>query len=164
MKRRSSTSARRELRLKYFADRNLGLEFVEILQHGGLDVEAHDDHFPQRTDDEDWINLCAKKGWVAFSTDKSIARNYPEIRAVMTQGVEMFVPEGTKKLPSEFAHLILRTQGRIHNHIRKKRKWNQEPFISKIGYDLRDKTKPGRVFSWMTLENWKEKTNKRRGK
>jgi hypothetical protein len=60
-------------RITLFVDRNFGrITVVNALRDTGVRVEAHDDHFPQRTPDETWIELVGVQGWVAITGDLGI--------------------------------------------------------------------------------------------
>ena len=39
----------------FFADRDLGSSFPQILSDAGIHVERHDDHFPNNTPDDIWL-------------------------------------------------------------------------------------------------------------
>jgi len=47
----------------YFTDRDLGLQFPEILQDAGLAVERRGDHFPADASDEQWLAFVGAKRW-----------------------------------------------------------------------------------------------------
>jgi hypothetical protein len=58
--------------LTFFADRDLGRQFVELVRQGGVQIERHDDHFQPSTPDEDWLSVVAQRGWIAVTRDGRI--------------------------------------------------------------------------------------------
>src|SRR5450759_2866678 len=58
--------------LTFFADRDLGRQFVELVRQGGVQIERHDDHFQSSTPDEDWLSVVAQRGWIAVTRDGRI--------------------------------------------------------------------------------------------
>jgi uncharacterized protein with PIN domain len=59
--------------LIFFVDRSLGQKVIaEKLRQSGVNVEIHDDHFPQDAPDEHWIAEVGEKGWVVLTKDDRI--------------------------------------------------------------------------------------------
>ena len=59
--------------MTFFTDRDLGSRFPQILSDAGLEVEKHDDHFPDRkTPDAAWLSEVGRNGWFALSRDQLI--------------------------------------------------------------------------------------------
>lgn len=62
--------------LVLFVDRALGAEDVPTaLREAGATVEVMDDHFPDVSDDSEWIVAVTQRGWVILTKDKRIRRN-----------------------------------------------------------------------------------------
>lgn len=53
-------------------------------------VIAHDDLFPQDTDDEVWLREAGRLGWVVLMKDDRIRYRPGEQRAVIEEGVSCF--------------------------------------------------------------------------
>jgi hypothetical protein len=51
----------------YFTDRDLGKKFPAILAGAGLTIETHNDLFPPRGSDEQWLEYCGKNARVAIT-------------------------------------------------------------------------------------------------
>lgn len=84
---------RRERRLTFFVDRNLGgKKIVHRLKGAGLNVRAHDEFFDQDTDDPTWIKHAAKQGWIILSADRHIRLNRVELEAIATAKASVFMP------------------------------------------------------------------------
>ncbi len=96
----------------FFCDRNLGRHFPQILRADGFDVVRHDDLFDQSTEDTDWIESVARRGWVALSHDSQIRYKQNERDAVIEHGLRLFIVHG--KVPhAELAHNVVRTRKKI---------------------------------------------------
>src|SRR5712691_7786031 len=78
----------------FFADRDLGPRFVEILRTGGVLVEAHDDHFPPETSDEDWLADVAGRGWVILTHDVKIRYTSRAKEAILGARARVIVVKG----------------------------------------------------------------------
>lgn len=75
----------------FFLDRSSGKgSLVEGLKQLGLNIEAHDDHFPQNTPDYEWIGKCGEMNWIIISSDKRIKKNPIEREASIRAGVATF--------------------------------------------------------------------------
>ena len=75
----------------FFVDRALGGKVVaEALRTAGEQTEAHDDLFPQDTDDVDYLGPVGQQGWVLLTKDKNIRRNELERAALIASGVACF--------------------------------------------------------------------------
>jgi hypothetical protein len=83
LKRRSATSsAQQRETLVFFIDHSLGTRAVaNALREAGARVEVLEDHFPQDTDDEVWIQV-ARRGWVILTKDVAIRKRSLELAAV----------------------------------------------------------------------------------
>ena len=78
--------------LVLYLDRNLGGRIVAgVLGEAGIPFERHADHLPHDAPDEDWIELCARNGWLGVTLDKQIRYRAPEIGAVRAHRARVVV-------------------------------------------------------------------------
>jgi len=71
------------LSVVFFADRDLGNRFPDILSSAGLRVERHRDHFRPASTDEEWLAAVGARGWVAVTHDSRIRYKPNELQAVV---------------------------------------------------------------------------------
>jgi hypothetical protein len=64
-------------------------------------VHAHDDLFPQDTDDEVWLREAARKGWIVLTRDDRIRYRPGEQQAIIEAGVACFCLNPTKSMTAE---------------------------------------------------------------
>jgi PIN like domain len=76
--------------ITFFVDRSSGKQFAEGLKELGLNIEKHDDHFPQNTLDIEWLEKCGENNWVVISSDKAIKKNFLEKQALMQSKLASF--------------------------------------------------------------------------
>ena len=118
MTRRSATSSRsaEQPEVVLFVDRSLGRHrVVDALRDAGMRVEAHDDHFPQDTFDQEWIPEVTRRGWVILTKDARISRRALELAAVRETGARVFVLTRQRMTGDEMAELFVRWKTRIVN-------------------------------------------------
>jgi hypothetical protein len=111
----------------YFADRDLGKAFPDILRSNGLIVERHDDHFPPNASDEAWLEVVGERGWIALTHNLRIRYTPNERDAVMQHRVALLVIMGKAPL-SELAKSFVATLPRIERFL----VGRKPPFIAKI--------------------------------
>lgn len=111
----------------FFTDRNLGKHFPRILREAGLTVERHDDHFTERTQDEEWLAEVGRKGWIAITHDKQIRYKANEREAVMLHKVALLVVIGDLPFP-RIADSFVATIRPIERFLTK----HSPPFIAKV--------------------------------
>ena len=58
----------------FFADRDLGSLFPQILSDAGIHVERHDDHFPNNTPDDIWLQATDAGCHSVWTTASSLPR------------------------------------------------------------------------------------------
>ncbi|MEX0984784.1 MAG: hypothetical protein WD096_07010 [Actinomycetota bacterium] len=76
---------------EFFCDRSLGGKVVPAaLRAVHPHVIAHDDVFPQDTDDEVWLRSAGKNGWIVLMRDDRIRYRPGEQAAVLASGVRCF--------------------------------------------------------------------------
>jgi len=135
----------------FFADRDLGKQFPQILKDAGIRVKKHGDHFADDAKDEEWLKKIGEMGWFALTHDQRIRYKPNEITAVKKFGVGLFVLVG--KAPFiELAYNFINTLLRIEKFIDK----NSRPFIAEI-YRPAQKTieqkrkKSGSIQMWVSF-------------
>ncbi len=117
----------------FFVDRNLGRAFPEHLRENNINIIIHDDHFPQTTNDEEWLAECGQNNWFVISLDKRIRYNPTEKAALEHYEVGLFVMVG-KNIPIPgLAEIFVATYPKILRFIEN----NSRPFVAKI---YRDRT------------------------
>jgi hypothetical protein len=116
----------------FFIDRSLGKRSVaEPLREAGLQVEVHDDHFPQDAPDEVWLTEVGRRRWYVLTRDERIRYRRLEADAVRNARVGMFVVVSKNLTGPHTAQIIVNALGRIQRFISSHRR----PFIAKIYRD-----------------------------
>jgi hypothetical protein len=145
-KTRSGSSAPPEP--TFFVDRDLGRRFVEILRAGGFAVEAHHDHFEDRTPDEVWLREVARRGWVALTHDAKI-RYTSRIREVILEvGVRVIVLRGKAPAPV-LADAFVRSRAVVRRFLQR----HPQAAMAKFSASPRGADRPGRLEVWLTSES-----------
>lgn len=111
----------------FFTDRDLGLKFPSILREAGVLVERHADHFAPTAGDEEWLELTAKKKWVAITHDSRIRYKPNELAAVIAHKAALLVVVGAAPFP-ELAHNFVATLPRVFAFVA----GHERPFIAKV--------------------------------
>jgi hypothetical protein len=97
-----------------YLDRNLGNRIVAgALGAAGIPCERHDDHLPPDAPDEDWIALCAERGWLAVTKDRNIRYRAPEIGAIVEHGACVFVVRAKGATGTRIGELLVATYPRM---------------------------------------------------
>jgi hypothetical protein len=133
----------------YFTDRDLGLQFPNILEKSGLAVERHRDHFPADAPDEAWLAFVGRKRWVALTHNSRIRYTPNEKQAVITHRVRLLVLIGQAPYP-ELAHSFVVTRARIEAFLEK----HEAPLIAKVyrtspAESARNRSAAGRIELWL---------------
>lgn len=145
--------------MTFFTDRDLGSRFPQILSDAGLQVEKHDDHFPERkTPDASWLSEVGRNGWFALSRDKRIRYRPNEQEASMRAGVGLFVIVGQashQKLAEHFVACLPKITRFLRKH--------HPLFIAKIympspSQKHQNRPKTGRVEMWLSHQEWSNRT------
>jgi hypothetical protein len=88
--------------LELFCDRSLGrIKVPTALRLVHPTVIAHDDVFPQDTDDEVWLREAGRRGWVVLMRDDRIRYRPAEQAAVIAAGVRCFCLHPSKNMMGE---------------------------------------------------------------
>jgi predicted nuclease of predicted toxin-antitoxin system len=91
----------------FYVDRCLGKAVVTALRAAGANVQAHDDHFAQGAQDEDWIPHVAARGWVILTKDKNIRRRPAEREALLTANARIFTLSSGNMRGADMAALLV---------------------------------------------------------
>jgi predicted nuclease of predicted toxin-antitoxin system len=116
--------------LTFFLDRQLGrYKMADVLRNAGLNVEIHDDHFPQNATDPEWLTAAGKKNWIVVTRDERIRYRVAERQAIRRAKVRAFVLAAQGDLRAEMlAEIFLKALPKIRRTLK-----NQKPpFIAKI--------------------------------
>ena len=85
-----------------FVDRSLGRRKIpDRLRQVHASVIAHDDVFPQDTDDEVWLSEAGRQRWIVLTKDERIGRKPGEQVAIVRSGARCFVLHPTKGMTAE---------------------------------------------------------------
>jgi predicted nuclease of predicted toxin-antitoxin system len=115
--------------LVFFVDRSLGQKVIaEKLRQNGVDVEIHDDHFPQNALDEDWLSEVGQRGWVVLTKDDRIRYRPAELAAYRQNKVRVFVLGSGEMKAQEMADAFVKAPPKIFRFTRK----NSAPFFARI--------------------------------
>lgn len=95
-------------RYVFFTDRCSDGPIYRALVDGGLAVERHDDHFnPARiVEDHEWIELCARNGWVGVSSDKRMRYNRLAKEAIVEFNARILVNVGDADHPTKGQNFV----------------------------------------------------------
>jgi len=103
-----------------------------ILRAAGLNVEVHDDHFPQNVKDPEWLTAAGKNKWVVVTRDERIRYRAAEQQAIRRAKVRAFVLVVRGDLRVEaLAELFLKALPKIRAMTGKQK----PPFIAKVWRD-----------------------------
>ncbi len=85
--------------LTFYFDRNFGKRFPEALAHmkPPFKVEWHHNktnNFPQNMQDDRWLEICGRNGWIAFSHDQKFHAVAVEAMAIKQHNVGCFYLPG----------------------------------------------------------------------
>lgn len=131
-RKRSGANSRQLSAVVFFVDRSLGRHTVsQALKAAGVQVEIHDDHFPQGTPDAEWLAEVGKRGWAVLTGDKRIRYNTIAQEAIRRHPIRLFVlvsgnlsgPEMAEAFRKALRHMI----DICHNR--------EPPFIARIRKD-----------------------------
>ena len=100
-----------------FVDRSLGRNKVPGRlreAYPDLSVIAHDDLFPQDTDDEMWLRHAGERGWIVLTKDEKIRRKPGEQRAISEANARCFCLHPTTGMRAEqMSDVLVRALPRI---------------------------------------------------
>ncbi|HEX5135516.1 MAG TPA: hypothetical protein VFY93_00960 [Planctomycetota bacterium] len=124
----------------FFVEAGLGAYRVpDGLEAAGAHVERHRTHLPQGAPDADWINLAAKRGWVALTKDRFHMRKGDRLEreAIHASGLRVFVLRSANLTGDEMAKAFERALPRMKAMAAA----HPGPFIARVHKD-------GRVTMW----------------
>jgi hypothetical protein len=116
-----------------FVDRALGKGVPLALAEAGFRVEAHDDHFPQDTEDPELLREIGRRGWLFFTKDKMMRKRTVEVEAIREVGLRVFMLASGNMKGEEMAAAAVKAAPKI---LRFGRQY-QPPFISRVQRDGR---------------------------
>src|ERR1700730_10077863 len=133
LKKRSvanSTSPKPPEELTFFLDRQLGrYKMAGALRKAGLNIEIHDDHFPQNAEDTEWLKAAGKRKCIVVTRDERIRYRVAERQAIRRAKVRAFVLAAQGDLRAEMlAENFLREFPKVRRVVEKQK----PPFIAKI--------------------------------
>ncbi len=115
--------------LVFFIDRSLGRSIVpEALQKEGVQVQIHDNLFPQNAPDTDWLSKVGSRNWIVLTKDAMIKSRPNEKAALMRSGVRAFILVSANLTGEEMASIFVKAIPAIKKFIAK----YPAPFIAKI--------------------------------
>jgi len=83
------------------------------LRQRGVQIEIHDDHFPQNAQDEDWISEVGKRGWVVLTKDDRIRYRPAALDAYRRHKVRVFVFGSGEMKAQEMADAFVKALPKI---------------------------------------------------
>jgi len=84
-----------------------------MLRGYGFDVKQHRDHFKDDEDDDVWIPDVKARGWLILSSDKRIARDALNVRAVIDCKAQVVTTSNNNTLPEFWAAAFVNGRLRI---------------------------------------------------
>ncbi|MEL6937517.1 MAG: hypothetical protein AAFO59_12745 [Cyanobacteria bacterium J06607_17] len=113
----------------FFIDRALGRKAVAIaLRNAGAKIEIHDDHFPARALDVEWLPIVGEREWLILTKDDAIGRRLLEQMAVASSGARVFVLASGNLTGPEMADILVSALSRMQRFAQ----GNSKPFIAKV--------------------------------
>ena len=98
------------------------------LRNAGVRVEIHLDHFAQDAEDEVWLPIVGKRGWLVITKDKGIRRRPAEVAKHLQFGVRSFALTSGNMRGDEMAQAILAALPSMRKLIEK----TPAPFVATI--------------------------------
>jgi hypothetical protein len=93
-----------------------------------MDVVAHDDVFPQGTDDEIWLARAGAEAWVVLTKDQMIQKRPNQLNAVVNARVRQFVLVEGGLTASEMAAVFIQARKAMESLLKRR----EPPFIASI--------------------------------
>lgn len=115
----------------FFLDRSTGKQLAINLRLLGLNVETHDNHFPQNSLDVEWLTYCGELGWVVISSDRAIKSNTLEKRVLQESGVAAFFFTSANLTSDHQFEIFTKALSKIAKIVLSERR----PFIARIAKD-----------------------------
>lgn len=148
MTSRTPSSSSAPPKATFFVDRDLGKRSAAILDGAGFSLEWHDDHFPQKTPDEEWLREVTRRGWVVLTHDRKM-RYTSRIRdEILDSGARVFIIRSARLTTSQLAQVVVNSRTRVTRFLER----HPAPFIAKVLRDPHDLDAPSRVELWLALE------------
>ncbi len=115
----------------FLVDECLGKGVVRALRKAGRHAEWSRDHYPEGTDDEEWIPKVAERGWVILSKDERIQSRPHEVHAVKASGAALFVLRARNMNGDAMVAAYLAALSKIEKYASSRRR----PFIYRVSRD-----------------------------
>lgn len=118
-----------------YLDRNFGSKIVpKLLRDAGIECEIHDNHLNQAAEDQEWIRLCARKGWLAITQDAQIKYNQPIKDAILASNCGIVVVTASNITGEQTGQLIISNIDKIFRFYGR----TKRPFVARLskGGDL----------------------------
>lgn len=99
-----------------------------MLRAAHATVEAHDDHFPPDTPDEDWLRVVAQRGWIVLTKDQRIRQRTTELAALAQAESRAFVLTAGELRGSDMGAVFARALPRMV----RLSKLQPPPFVARV--------------------------------
>jgi hypothetical protein len=107
----------------------LGRKIIaERLRECGVQVEVHDDHFPQNALDEDWLSEAGKRGWIVLTKDDRIRYRPAALESYRANKVRVFIFSSGEMKAQEMAVAFIKALPRVLRLVQNK----PAPFFARI--------------------------------
>ena len=106
-----------------------------ILRAAGVQVEVHDDHFPQDATDEHWLRRVGARGWIVLTKDHRIRYRLSELKALKEANVQAFVLTPRNLTGEQNGNILREALPRMARFVEK----NPPPFIAAVTLTARIK-------------------------
>jgi hypothetical protein len=107
----------------------LGQKIIaDELRRNSVQVEIHDNHFPQDAPDKDWLSEVGKRGWIVLTKDDRIRYRPMELEAYRSNKVRVFIFGSGEMKAQEMADAFVKALPRIFRVALRR----QGPFFARI--------------------------------
>jgi hypothetical protein len=101
----------------YFCDRSMGRRLPIAMSLMGVDVEIHDSHFDESTQDDTWLAHCGRSRWIALSFDRlRFLRGAAGREAIIQNRAGCFVFKAASKNSWERMQIVAKAWKAIEDH------------------------------------------------
>ena len=101
---------------------------AERLRQNGVQVEVHDDHFPQNALDEVWLSEVGKRDWIVLTKDDRIRYRPAALEAYRRNKSRVFIFGSGEMKAQEMADAFIRALPKIPRLVRR----TPVPFFARI--------------------------------
>ena len=114
--------------MTFFFDNNLSIKLVKGLREFGEDVQHLKDHFPEETEDSEWLEYVGKNQFTLITRDKRIRWNPAELAALKKFKVGAFFLSSKSLDRCKIIQQLVRHWPRMKEYARK----TEHPFAFRI--------------------------------